>query len=374
MALSGGLLRPDPTTYVVAFRLVALAAHLLNTWLVGRTLREMGRSPRAVTLGMLLYAWNPLVVMESCLNGHNDGVMVTFLLLGILLAVRAERWGQLLRVHGLVPPVVAFTLAALVKFPCLPILAAYVLFLLCKALRPTQAHPHTWRQALAHWPRAVTVLCWAGGTALLVALVLYGPFWIGHTPHAIVESFINNNAASWGVDSFMRSIIVWVQIHPALKHNHLLTFFSRRQVWNDLSFLGIACCFVLSMPHLWRQPTVTGFLTLALATMSLVLVITPWFWPWYLIWIVGLAALCIPQRQDRLRIALFASAFTFSACTLLVYLPGSALLGAYSPLSVFAHTLPPVGVFLLCWRIPSWRRKRHLSGRGLAAQMMFPVK
>lgn len=132
----GWLLQPDPNAYVVAFRLFALLVHLLNTWLVGRTLHALGRSPRTITLGMLFYAWNPLLLLESGLGGHNDGLMMTFVLLGALLAANAERRDLLLRPRGYLSAAAAFALAALVKFTALPILAVYLLFLCCKALRP----------------------------------------------------------------------------------------------------------------------------------------------------------------------------------------------------------------------------------------------
>src|SRR5207248_2908470 len=62
----------SPLGYVLAFRLFALAAHLLNIWLVATILGKTGSSARTVTLGTLLYAWNPLVLQESSLGGHND--------------------------------------------------------------------------------------------------------------------------------------------------------------------------------------------------------------------------------------------------------------------------------------------------------------
>lgn len=353
----GWLLRPDPAAYVVAFRLVALVAHLLNTWLVGRTLQSMGRSPRTVTLGMLLYAWNPLVLIESCLNGHNDVLMVTFLLFGILLAVRAEKRDYLLLVRGFLPPMVAFTLAALVKFTCLPILAAYLLFLVCKALQPTTANPLTLSQAFRRWPRAAIVLCWACGAGLILALVLYSPFWIGHDLHAIMGSFTNNTASSWAVNSFERSIIKWGNLHPAQKHNHLWSFLSRRQVWNDLTFLAIALCLILGATRLWVQPTMSTFLILALAMMSLVLLLTPWFYPWYLIWIVSIAAVCIPKRQERMSTALCALTLTYSLSALANYLISRGLLGSHDYLDSLFYTLPPICAFLLCWIMSPWQRK-----------------
>ena len=75
---------------MLAFRTVAFASHLANIWLVGRTLKTLGRSPRTVTTGMLLYAWNPLVLFESCVGAHNDTFMLFLVLLGIYLGARAD--------------------------------------------------------------------------------------------------------------------------------------------------------------------------------------------------------------------------------------------------------------------------------------------
>lgn len=70
-ALLGWLLKqPTPEAYIIGFRVVALAAHLLNTWLVYRVLLALGRSPRVCSLGMLLYGWSPLVLIDSAQDAH----------------------------------------------------------------------------------------------------------------------------------------------------------------------------------------------------------------------------------------------------------------------------------------------------------------
>jgi len=126
-AVVGILAGPHPMDYLVAFRLCAFAAHLLNIWLVMATLRIMGRSSRVVVLGTLFYAWNPLIVLESSLGGHNDVFMLTFLLLGLLLSARAERRGTT-GLRATIPALAAFTLAALVKLTAIPI----IIFLIVK--------------------------------------------------------------------------------------------------------------------------------------------------------------------------------------------------------------------------------------------------
>src|SRR4029077_18157998 len=131
------------------------------------------RPPRVVTLGMLLYAWNPLVLLESSLGGHNDVFMLTFVLAGILLAVYAEQRGRSVLARGYLPVIIMLTLAALVKFTALPIVLAYLLFLTCKALRSSSDHVR------ADWHQAIRVLFWSTLTGLLVAFMFYGPFWLG---------------------------------------------------------------------------------------------------------------------------------------------------------------------------------------------------
>lgn len=361
----GWLLTPEPAAYIVAFRLFALGAHLLNTWLVGRTLTAMKRSPRTVTLGMLLYAWNPLLLLESSLGAHNDVFMVTFLLIGALLAARAEARGQLLRARGYLPPIVALTLAALVKFTALPVLAAALLFLACKALRPTAESPREFRQALRNCRQALRPLAWSVSTAALVALALYAPFWLGHSPRDIIASFKNPPSALYAENSFMRSFAEWGLRHPALRLNPLLSLLNSRRLWDDLTYAVIALCLIAGAVWLWAKPAVSTFLKVSLATMAAVLLITPWFYSWYIAWILALAVVWLPTRPNRGETALLALTFTFSFSALLTYLFNGGLFGSHYYLVSLFTILPPVCAFLLT--LVLWRPGRS-STSGVTTQ------
>ncbi len=66
----------------------------------------LGRiAPARRVEGMLLFTWNPLILMEWIGNGHNDSVMLFFILLGVWLWVRGR--------YAWVLP--AFAVAALIK-------------------------------------------------------------------------------------------------------------------------------------------------------------------------------------------------------------------------------------------------------------------
>jgi energy-converting hydrogenase Eha subunit C len=351
--LLGIVLRPDPLSYIIAFRLVALTMHLLNIWLIGRTLQTMGRSPRTISLGMLIYAWNPLVLLESGLNGHNDICMVTFILLGIFLIARAEKKGLTLQPRGFVPVILALTLAVFVKFTALIILAAYLLFLVCKVLSVDSDIHQPWQAKIEHnWKEAATLLLWSGLAALLATLVLYGPFWLGHNLHEIINSFGNTPAAMAAENSFMRLIDDWLKLHPALKEHSLPAFLGKRQVWNDLNFLALALCFVGGAIWLWHRPERQTLLLFSLATLGLVLLITPWFYPWYITWLIGLAPFCLAAREKRVALALLAFSLTFSLSALSLNMLYN-ILGSHGYLASLFDTVPPVCAFLLCWFILS---------------------
>jgi hypothetical protein len=356
----GALLPASPLAYVLAFRLFALTMHLLNTWLIGRTLVTMGRASRTVTLGMLLYAWNPLVLLESSLNGHNDVLMVTFVLLALLLMVRAEKGGQLLRARGYLPPAITLTMAVLVKFTALPILAMYLLFLVCKALRPMANSSEKLKLALHNWRAAIAPPGWSCAAMILVVLAFYGPFWLGHTSDEIIWSFKNTPSSGMvqnvihpilSENSFMRSVINWLKFHPEQSQNAWLTFLSKRPVWDTFNFIALLCCFALGALHLLRKPMSQTFLTLALAAMYLLLLITPWFFPWYLTWLVALAAVCLPPRQERVAWSLLLLTLTFSFSALTYYLFNSGLLGSRGYLVSFFDTFPPLCTLLIYWII-----------------------
>jgi len=104
--------------------------------------------------GVLLLAWNSVVLYEAWGNGHNDIIMV----LWVLLAV----WAMLEKRYPLV--VLALVMGALVKFIPVLLLPAAVLI--------------AWRQLPDMRSRLRYLLASAAGGALLV-LLAYWPLWQG---------------------------------------------------------------------------------------------------------------------------------------------------------------------------------------------------
>ncbi|HEX6655664.1 MAG TPA: hypothetical protein VF153_05570 [Candidatus Limnocylindria bacterium] len=137
---------------VLAFKGVAALFNLANCLLVFWLARRLGQADGLSAL--LLYAWNPLILIEVAGSGHNDAVMMAFALLGLLLAIR----GRLL--VGLA----VLLLSVMVKY----LTGLLVLFFVVRCL----ARAGSWRQTAALAARM-------GAVGALVVGALYLPFWAG---------------------------------------------------------------------------------------------------------------------------------------------------------------------------------------------------
>ena len=73
---------------VIAFKLVQILATAATGALIALTLRR--RAPERALYGLTLFAWNPLVIYSIAGNGHNDGIMLFFLVLGFYFLARGK--------------------------------------------------------------------------------------------------------------------------------------------------------------------------------------------------------------------------------------------------------------------------------------------
>ena len=296
---------------IFTFRVFALAAHLLNIALVTATLRSMQRTARIVTVGTLLYAWNPLVLTESSLGAHNDVFMVTFLLLGLLFCAQAEVNATLARPRGYIPPLLAFTSATLIKFSAAPAIAVFIIALFCYTARFTGR-----QNGRLSWRPAVVTGAIASCISVGVIAVLYGPFWFGHSLADVTNSFATLPSA---VDSFNSLLSALSYLHATHSLPAELFFLLDRKLWNVITILALGLPIVVGSIYLWRAPTARTIALVTLASLSAFLAVTPWFFAWYLTWVVGLAVVCLPVTSSRFGRALVAFVLTFSATAFLTY-------------------------------------------------------
>ncbi|GHO96250.1 hypothetical protein KSF_062980 [Reticulibacter mediterranei] len=317
--LGSWLAGDQPLTYILCYRLLGLGAHLLNMVLVVMILRASGRSERTVVLGTLLYAWNPLVLLESSLGAHMDTAMVTLMLGGILCWVRREQSARKPDIRAALPSLLCFTLAALIKFTAAPLAILFLVLLGRKTLYATRSELG---EGALQWQAAIRTVVISGAIGAGCALALYIPFWIGQSPSAIIASFTSPPSANAAYGSILSAILNWIRWHgaanPGWRKTPLL-FFSQYKVWQNMALLALAATMIGGIVWIWRLPTARTLTLATVAVLGALLLVTPWFFPWYVIWLVGLAAACLPMR-DRPGRAVIGAALAFSTSAFCIYL------------------------------------------------------
>jgi len=323
----------DPLRYVLIYRVLGLAAHLLNVLLITAILRKRECSPRTIALGTLLYAWNPLALLESSQGGHNDTFMVTLILLGMFFCAQTER-REIRRFADLryfLLAIVSFTLAVLVKFTSGPLLVLLLIWIARQTLYSTEKSALPTKRL--EWRRAALAV--GAGTLLsgLLILTFYAPFWIGHSITAIVKSFTSPPSAYEAYGSIMFAIVKWIWAYGLPGQGwvaRVLYILSLHSTWSALNLLVVVVTMAVGGIWLWRVPTTRALALASLGVLGTLLIVTPWFFPWYVIWLVGLAAICAPY--NRVGRALACAALTFSASAFCIYL--------------YERGIPPVGTWI----------------------------
>lgn len=102
------------------FRLFAVVFYLVSVYLLDKILILLKSSHRQLIL--YLYAWNPLLLIETVNNGHNDIIMVALVLLAFYFYLKNKLW--------LVLPI--FILACLIKYIFILLLPFVILLLIKK--------------------------------------------------------------------------------------------------------------------------------------------------------------------------------------------------------------------------------------------------
>jgi alpha-1,6-mannosyltransferase len=251
--LAGG----DFLAHVLALKAIAALFQLGCAVLVALILRRF--KPEWALVGAAAFAWNPLALLESAGNGHNDIVMTFFLLLAVYLAVAGRRW--------LVIP--AMTLSVFTKFVPVIVLPFFLLYLI--------------RQETT-WRRRVTA---GAGNLLLAAglgVALMAPVWPGWQQWAVRD--LGSGA---GKSPFALLVLI---LRPWLTTN--FAFDVSRYLLGGLFalvYLWLAWRALSGPPHLTRivlAPTFGIFFWyLVLSNQQ--------FHAWYLLWPLAMAVLLIPS-------------------------------------------------------------------------------
>lgn len=223
-------------------------------------------APERALQGVCLFAWNPLVIYETAGNGHNDIVMVFFILLGVWALLRGRFTSAAL----------AFVAGALIKF--IPMLLLPVV--LAAGLR---ALP-TLRSRLYY-----LLVTFVAGAVLIAAS--FAPFWRGGDILGLQRRA--------GLFTTSLPAVVQAQLEPSLGAE-----VSQRIVARVAALL-MGAVVLLQTWRTWRRP---GWLSPVRASAHILLFYLLftclWFQPWYALWPLALAAILPEGATARLAVLL----------------------------------------------------------------------
>ncbi len=326
-----------PQLYVFAYKVTAIGLHMANAVLIWRILGRW--KPEQQARGTLLYAWNPLALMEFAGSGHNDVMLVFFLLLS-LWAAQQNHWRR---------ATVALSLSALTKFVPVILLPPYAVFLA--------------RQRTS-WKSRLAIVGQAAGISLLTAVLVYVPYWEGgRTVDAGLGGLATVTATKLNsvgelVDFYLPKVISAgspgeklsaapgdqggsAEPQPGAGQPANSEAFVRLVRW--FGWLLLPALRLMANPwsgrvamllvwlwvcyYLWRQPSF-GRLVIASfwCLLSWLLCISVSFWPWYATWPLAVAALLNWKPAGRLMVV-----FTTLAWVLYLFWGSKGLMLVYAP-------------------------------------------
>lgn len=371
-------IRSSVITYVLAYKLLALALHLANGALIWAILWHW--KPEQRVWGSALYLLNPLALIEFAGSGHNDVLMISFILLGILLHLRGWwLWAA-----------AAFTLAVLTKWIALPLIPLYGLLLFGRT--------HAWRRRVRYIAGCAGVFAglsiglylpyWEGPATLqvlrdappqrrlinslgdvIVRETQYAMYYLGWWPHPAYSDFAPLRMRiprSREIDQIDGQ--AWRSIQRTrLQRYNQVQIEQQSQVIAHQKFLGNAVR-IVGLLLVGLACLAGALVTRSLHTMLLavawiffvyITVGAVWVWPWYATWFVALAAILDWRVTGR-------AALLLSLLALLIYplfpiMPEQAVLERSRALIAFG---PPLAFALVHLRrlIRGYRRHEWSLG------------
>ncbi|OQY29770.1 MAG: hypothetical protein B6243_10935 [Anaerolineaceae bacterium 4572_5.2] len=320
--LSGG----EYLAHLFVLKVLGVLAYIGSVWLLYRILLLI--RPRWALAGAAFFAWNPLVLLESAQNAHNDITMMLLLLLAVWAFIKLLLGGETKRSAAYsIFFVAAFTAAILIKFIPLLILPFFLLAVAARKIK---------------WSRQILSFVIYGLVSLLLIFLAMYPYWPGLDQWAVLYS-----GKSAG-----RSVMA------------LLILALRAKVGTNAAFdyaQGIIYAILggIYLWNLWRvwQQTARNkdcknasdaetiiarvFLSSFYVLFWYVLIGVSTFHAWYLLWFLPFAALLIPKTRPM------RAGLVFSMASLLI-IPYYETIRVWVPALLHNHLLGHIiGVSLL---------------------------
>ncbi len=311
---------------MLLYKIFAAACIILALWLVDDLAKRL--YPERRLRIAVLFGWSPLLLFETVGNGHNDIAMMICVLAAIALMLRGR--AQLAFAF--------FTLGALTKYVSAFFVPLWLVYeLRHRALRTLpDALPafgsgwskrigwfaRTARRTFGELDRAATVRLLAGATLIGATLtaVFYAPFWDGiKTFNGLGQQLrpLYYNASIVQFITAPLQLLVQPSEYSALDKTVRLVFYSLFIIFAAIQTRRL---WILG-PAADIRDLLTAAAKITFATLAL---ITFWFQPWYIVWLLALGPLALQPYVRRQAVLMSAGALlTYAASNyLLVNEPG----------------------------------------------------
>jgi hypothetical protein len=339
----GTVLQVGLMDQVFAYKVLMNAVQVVNLalvwWLLGRTLAG---KPRARLAAFVLFAWNPLIQFDVSASAHNDALMVTLLLLGIVPLVWRKQ-GEPTNVGWSVGTLFV-GLSALIKYTTGLVGVFYIV---------------PWAQRLSSWRARVV---WIGGTVAVTALVTFLLFipWLDF-PRAFEPLIVAAGGKAWMFTNWAPDLVA-LTIDRVLDPSTADDPASWHEGVRFWAKVVTRCLFVVylgwELVRLWRiSAKRTGSLVepvldaSARALVVMILLVQTWVMEWYWMWPLALVTL-LGWRPMLTKVVV-----GYTLTSLPVFYVHHYWSTSMPGVLVLAYALPPLALPLAAWAWDRWMRR-----------------
>lgn len=301
----------NPVISLLLFKGLALFSHLLNSVLVWAILGKV--APKRQLSGTVLYAWNPLALIELAGSGHSEGVLLTILLLATWIYVQEPGFLYRIGILIILGLAISANLIALLLVP---------LYLWFDVRSERQIARALWR------------VCWQAMIVSIPFLAILLPFWRGPSTFFAItsaidmEHFVHAPAGLLALPlrSFFVAVAQWTQM-PAFLNPITAADMTLRtsatfifiliyvQIFGQVRNAPVTMAGMKSSPG-DPEMLLPGFDVLlsswGIAIFWYLILVSGWFWPWYVLWMFWIIVL---RRLDVFTVAVLI----LSAMALFIY-------------------------------------------------------
>ena len=337
----GALSRGRLEDYITGYRILAIMMAGVCGALIYLIVRRS--SPQHTAVAMVAWFWNPLLLISTAVGAHNDGIMLAWILVALLL-VQRERW---------LLGIVALGLAAHVKVTALLLMPVLIVWLVRR---------RGWKHAFALSAAALVLLAplsWAlyeplGGWQTLPRMLRERAILTYNSPANIVYDLFRERW-DWGPTRARQAAIRGAtMLFLVLAAGLLLRQWQQTRLSADDRVL-------------WRWGIAM--------TMTYLIVGCFWFQAWYLMWVLALAALLPADRFTLSLMPLFSlgALWSYISTDVLIHARPRLLRPIQIDSIMVATLLAPMVCALLVpalwrvfrhphsWRAAPWSRRRLLN-------------